>query len=58
MPVHATHGGHLYDLEEFGKIQDETLLKEEIVRFEQEAFDGSPVILPGALDFWVFHSAS
>ncbi|KAH7922934.1 HAD-like protein [Leucogyrophana mollusca] len=49
--AHATHGRRLYDtLKEFCKIQDETILKAEIVRFEQEVIDGGPVVLPGALD--------
>ncbi|KAH7912984.1 HAD-like domain-containing protein [Hygrophoropsis aurantiaca] len=49
--AHATHGRRLYDtLKEFCKIQDETTLKAEIVRFEQEVIEGGPAVLPGAQD--------
>ncbi|KDQ54820.1 hypothetical protein JAAARDRAFT_37928 [Jaapia argillacea MUCL 33604] len=49
--AHASHGRRLYDtLKEWCKIDDETKLQAEIVRFEDEVIKGGPVILPGALE--------
>jgi len=45
-----THGRRLYDtLKEYCKIDEETKLKDEIDRFENEVIAGGPTALPGAI---------
>ncbi|RDB29154.1 Sugar phosphatase YfbT [Hypsizygus marmoreus] len=48
--AHATHGRRLYDtLKEYCHINEESKLKTEIDRFEDEVIQGGPTLLPGAI---------